>query len=291
MAAVEAARFDSFYTNRRSDFGSTCSRVPHEHDFERVGHRSHPRAAQIPLPGNVPEITSLRESVCRASLLPAAQTALAGSCSCCRRCRPSTARRRQRSRPLGPLWQSVTEAAAAAGDGSDKCTTYSTKNDPPGNHLRKLSPQEARTSPTKPIPPSLTLPIGRWQQLAKSNMADKAKEGCSGGESRPFNDGADGRWRCRRRAHRSRRACTRVCVCGLVRPQRRRPLTLNPIREPELNYVFQRASGGRYNGGGDDDVPCRWRCKRRGGGEGEGSAVAVAWRHLSHTHELRLFHC
>ena len=49
-------------------------------------------------------------------------------------------------------------------------------------------------------------------------------------------------------------------------------------------------SGGRYNGG-DDDVPCRWRCKRRGGGEGEGSAVAVAWRHLSHTHELRLFHC
>ena len=148
-------------------------------------------------PGNVPEITSLRESVCRASLLPAAQTALAGSCSCCRRCRPSTARRRQRSRPLGPLWQSVTEAAAAAGDGSDKCTTYSTKNDPPGNHLRKLSPQEARTSPTKPIPPSLTLPIGRWQQLAKSNMADKAKEGCSGGESRPFNDGADGRWRCR----------------------------------------------------------------------------------------------
>ena len=214
--AGEAARFNSFYTNRRSDFGSTCSRVPHEHDFERVGHRSHPRAAQIPLPGNVPEITSLRESVCRASLLPAAQTALAGSCSCCRRrCRPSTARRRQRSRPLGPLWQSVTEAAAAAGDGSDKCTTYSTKNDPPGNHLRKLSPQEARTSPTKPIPPSLTLPIGRWQQLAKSNMADKAKEGCSGGESRPFNDGADGRWRCVAAAAPTANVePARECVCA-----------------------------------------------------------------------------
>ena len=146
-------------------------------------------------PGNVPEITSLRESVCRASLLPAAQTALAGSCSCCRRrCRPSTARRRQRSRPLGPLWQSVTEAAAAAGDGSDKCTTYSTKNDPPAIISESFLHKKLELVPLSPYRHPLPSPSGGGSSWQSPTWRIRPRKGAAAARADPLTTGrtADG---------------------------------------------------------------------------------------------------
>ena len=148
-------------------------------------------------PGNVPEITSLRESVCRASLLPAAQTALAGSCSCCRRrcrrCRPSTARR-QRSRPLGPLWQSVTEAAAAAGDGSDKCTTYSTKNDPPAIISESFLHKKLELVPLSPYRHPLPSPSGGGSSWQSPTWRIRPRKGAAAARADPLTTGrtADG---------------------------------------------------------------------------------------------------
>ena len=108
-------------------------------------------------------------------------------------------------------------------------------------------------------------------------MADKAKEGCSG-ESRPFNDGADARTADGVAAAaptanvEPAREC--VCVCGLVRPQRRRPLTLNPIREPELNYVFQRAAAGTTAA----TTTCLVVGVVKGGAEEKGKGARWPWR-------------
>ena len=103
-------------------------------------------------------------------------------------------RRGGNARPLGPLWQSVTEAAAAAGDGSDKCTTYSTKNDPPAIISESFLHKKLELVPLSPYRHPLPSPSGGGSSWQSPTWRIRPRKGAAAARADPLTTGrtADG---------------------------------------------------------------------------------------------------